>query len=650
MFAVSGGSIVRMRVSPYGYGRVLYQLLDDGNIVVYAHLSRFSGLLERRIKAEQKKTGRFTVDWSGASGEIRVRKGEIIGYTGRSGTVHPHLHFEMRDSENRPFNPVLAGFSLSDSIPPTPQAVAASPLDFGSHVEGEFFPALYRLRRIGTDRYQLLEPIRMWGTIGLSVSVFDLANDADNAVAVYRLRLVVDNREVLEIRYDGFSYENTRQIDLDRNYPLNRRGFGLFQNLYVDRGNTLPFYRPALPGTGTLQGTDFPPPYFSPDGRSPGLNEQNPWDGALALEGGDHPFRIETSDIEGNTAVIEGWIKVLPAPLVWTESPWAAAGGLQDPPGKGGSPRLFLDTDLYGESVRFSVRAEGPYEWMPSLSIRGDRPRWTVLTLIPRRPNEWIASLFPDPGKGNSLFVEARLFGGTGFDRTVADTLRLFRVSPDETIEVVSSDGQCRLLVPQGSVYKPALLGIRRIAWPNPDAVLGVRYDVFPKDVLLREPVKIAMDLSTDADPDANTDAESLSKIGVYKIGPDDHATNFLGAAAEGGRMEAWTSSLDGFAVMRDTTAPRILFVQPRQETHTRKRTPDVTFGFLDRLSGIGGEDDYVVILDGVRRLVEYDPVENHGHVLLDGPLALGGHALDIRIRDRAGNEARWKGRFFVDP
>ena len=39
--ALADGWILRVRTSPWGYGRALYQQLADGRIAVYAHLEGF---------------------------------------------------------------------------------------------------------------------------------------------------------------------------------------------------------------------------------------------------------------------------------------------------------------------------------------------------------------------------------------------------------------------------------------------------------------------------------------------------------------------------------------------------------------------------------------------------------------------------------
>ena len=45
-YAIADGEIIRLRVSPFGYGKVLYLRLKDGNTAVYAHLQRFAPDLE----------------------------------------------------------------------------------------------------------------------------------------------------------------------------------------------------------------------------------------------------------------------------------------------------------------------------------------------------------------------------------------------------------------------------------------------------------------------------------------------------------------------------------------------------------------------------------------------------------------------------
>ena len=55
IYAISDGHISRIVSNFAGFGKALYLKLDDGNTAVYAHLSKFTPLLERRLKRQQKR-------------------------------------------------------------------------------------------------------------------------------------------------------------------------------------------------------------------------------------------------------------------------------------------------------------------------------------------------------------------------------------------------------------------------------------------------------------------------------------------------------------------------------------------------------------------------------------------------------------------
>ncbi|MFH1212533.1 MAG: M23 family metallopeptidase, partial [Candidatus Neomarinimicrobiota bacterium] len=86
VFAIESGYIQTLRASYNGFGKVIYQRIDDGNIAVYAHLDNYSDRLLALIKDEQERQKRFRVEINLPKDELRVEKGEIIGYTGDSGT------------------------------------------------------------------------------------------------------------------------------------------------------------------------------------------------------------------------------------------------------------------------------------------------------------------------------------------------------------------------------------------------------------------------------------------------------------------------------------------------------------------------------------------------------------------------------------
>ena len=59
----------------------------------------------------------------------------MIGYSGNTGgSGGPHLHFEIRDKNQKPINPLLFGFEITDTTPPRLDAVYAYALNDTSYV------------------------------------------------------------------------------------------------------------------------------------------------------------------------------------------------------------------------------------------------------------------------------------------------------------------------------------------------------------------------------------------------------------------------------------------------------------------------------------------------------------------------------------
>ena len=61
-YAVADGSIKRIRVSPFGYGKVLYLQLEDGNTAVYAHLQRFNEAIDKQVREIQFRNKKYRLN------------------------------------------------------------------------------------------------------------------------------------------------------------------------------------------------------------------------------------------------------------------------------------------------------------------------------------------------------------------------------------------------------------------------------------------------------------------------------------------------------------------------------------------------------------------------------------------------------------
>ena len=249
--ATRAGFVARMRISPFGYGRALYIRLDTGETAVYAHLERFNDRLQALAEREQKKKNEYRIDKYFKAGAVPVKQGEVIAFTGETGIGVPHLHFEIRDTYNRPTNPLHKGMPIKDTIKPVVTKIIVSPLEPGAMIDGDYLSQSYRLSRAGS-KYIIKAPIHISGKVGFSVGAYDRANGVNNRFAPYRYRLYIDDHLQFESKFDRLSFNENKLIQLAQDFYLARQGWGRLYNLYQKETNSLKIYSNLNSAQGAL--------------------------------------------------------------------------------------------------------------------------------------------------------------------------------------------------------------------------------------------------------------------------------------------------------------------------------------------------------------------------------------------------------------
>lgn len=242
VYAAEEGYISRLKVAPNGYGKAVYIKLIDGNTAVYGHLSRFSKIIEERVLKEQKKRSSSFVDFYLTSGEIKVKRGEIIAYSGDSGGVPPHLHFEIRDPEEKLINPLNDRYAIPDKTRPKIKSVALVPLSSKNiPLEKKYWKILTPNWDPELKKYVLPPQNIPYPHTGIELSIIDESHG--NKCAPAQVRLAADQKILFERRYNAISFDEFYRHFLvyNRHFWLNQKG--IYERLYSLPGSRLPFQK-----------------------------------------------------------------------------------------------------------------------------------------------------------------------------------------------------------------------------------------------------------------------------------------------------------------------------------------------------------------------------------------------------------------------
>jgi hypothetical protein len=209
--AAEDGWILRVRATPFAYGRAVYLRGASGRTYVYAHLDRFNDVIRTRVLAARRESGRYRVRLSFQPGEIPVRRGEVLGLTGESGTNGPHLHFEVRDQKNRPINPFMAGFAVPDTLAPVILAIRAIPVTAVSRLAGTGGAVVLR-PAAGASLAGEQPPLHLDGPAAFSARIEDVADIKGHKLEPWLIEVRLDGELVYRCTNNVYDFaENSLQ-------------------------------------------------------------------------------------------------------------------------------------------------------------------------------------------------------------------------------------------------------------------------------------------------------------------------------------------------------------------------------------------------------------------------------------------------------
>ncbi|MDD3108825.1 MAG: M23 family metallopeptidase [Alistipes sp.] len=251
--AIADGEVVRIAVSPWGFGKALYLQHDNGTTSVYGHLERFDASIERYIHERQYAQKRFAVDVTPPAGMFVFKRGEQIALSGNRGSSGgPHLHLEVRETNTqRPLNLVARGMiAVKDTIAPRPLMLYYVSVDTVLGVPIHTVRQRYKVRTQGAGRYTVDGGTLKVAPVGyFALEVEEKKNETSNPMGVYAIEERVDETLNFRMTLDRIGFDVGRYCYAAALYPQARHSRNGVYRLVKLPHNALPVYgRPALEG------------------------------------------------------------------------------------------------------------------------------------------------------------------------------------------------------------------------------------------------------------------------------------------------------------------------------------------------------------------------------------------------------------------
>lgn len=281
VYSCEEGSVSRIVISPWGYGKALYIAHPNGMTTLYAHLDTFSPFIEKAVKEYQYTHETFALDIHFEKGEIPVSRGQRIALSGNSGSSGgPHLHFEIRDTESQDVIDPLAFFidRFKDTRKPEIRAIRVFPKE--GVVNGSFSPISATIIKKEDGSSALDKKISAWGRIGLGIKAYDFMNETTNIYGVKQVRLYIDDQLHFAFQCNRISFSETRYLNSLIDYADWKNNRSMLMKLFTDPGNQLSIYSHSV-NQGFID-----------------INEER-----------DYSIRFEVNDAHGNKSVLPMTIK-----------------------------------------------------------------------------------------------------------------------------------------------------------------------------------------------------------------------------------------------------------------------------------------------------------------------------------------------------
>ena len=242
IFSIEDGYVSRIEVNNYGYGKVIYIDHLNGFTSVYAHLKNFNPELDEYIKSELYKSKRNSIKKFPKTNQLRINKGEVIGYSGNTGrSFGPHLHFEIRDTKSQDaINPLMFNYTYKDDERPIIRGLYIIN-ENNSLVRNS--PIRKKVKKINDSTYTV-DDFEYNGKIGIGLDIYDIQyKNLYNQNGVYKVELFIDSILKYSYKMDKIKFSENHYKKIMYDYLSLAQKNKKVLKIYTPRNSDLSFLK-----------------------------------------------------------------------------------------------------------------------------------------------------------------------------------------------------------------------------------------------------------------------------------------------------------------------------------------------------------------------------------------------------------------------
>lgn len=688
------GYVWRVKVSYFGYGKGLYIMGADGNLYVFGHLSRFSDRINQPIQAAQLDQKRYFQDIYFPEDSIKVAKGELIAYSGQTGSGPPHLHFEKRSGDNVPLNPLSNGFDLPDKTAPVFERIAFEFLDNSSLFDNGRRRLFLNTKAAGKSNSFTLDTIPYFQRpFGLLVETYDRMRPGGMKQAVYQLELYIDGQLQYRAQYDSLDFETTGSVGYEYDHleaaAENSRVRRLYKQegaaynenrVWANKGGVVELSGPASVGrhsglivaidnfgnktqleftflwgpkehiyeldstvTVAPDTTEF---YFSTcvgyerlgiDSAAVFLNRGNNW-GKLAsgylteLESGD--LKCVAIGRSTERAILRMIAFAKGGTVVWDN----LFNGIQPMGKKAVSFEHYLVED--GLVVDINARVKRGYNARVELYYRGELLGTEIATYLTMK--HFVCFIPPKREYAQIDRIGVALSLDSSFKANMSDTVHIFAVGYEDE-QVLAIDDQFKVRIGKRNLFKPRFIELKKTIQVKKSKrrLNSDHYQIFPEAFLCKEDFEISYRMRGKSVYNA--------KSGLCWLDKKNDKWVWLDNSFEDNTVTAASSGGGSFVAIIDYDPPTVEQLNIINGASYSIQKQPIRFLLSDTLSGIEDDLDITVKLDGKWMITEYDPETLRCISIPLDTLSKGKHHLGIIVEDAVGNMSEQYLNFYIN-